>query len=167
MSSARLRNSLLTARDRRQTIMEQQLQACSPTTLMLSLNLPGPDKNPPGAEALFLGMLESLAADFPDRVILVRESDPLGHWALIGLDRNAADVKRHCMALEEALPAGRLVDLDVFDRLGKQISRSALGLSQRTCLVCQQPAVDCIRLARHSAAALSEKRDELLAHFRD
>ena len=167
MSSESLRSSILAAREYRQFILEQHLQAGYPATLLFSLNIPGKDKNPPGAAALFQQTLAELRTRFPVAAILAKESDLLGPWALMGLDMEAGVVKLGCIELEEAQPSARLIDLDVYDRHGGQIDRKSLSLGPRPCLVCDQPAVDCIRLGRHTFEELTGKTDELLAHFRD
>ena len=53
MSSARFADKFLAARDGRQELLSRALGAGRPATLIVSLNLPGPDKSPAGATALF------------------------------------------------------------------------------------------------------------------
>jgi holo-ACP synthase CitX len=93
--------------------------------------------------------------------------DALGPYALLGINQAAVEVKQHCMDLETAHPVARLLDLDVFDAQGRQIDRSGLSLPPRPCLVCSQPALECIRLQRHSYPELVEKAHELLSYFRN
>ena len=167
MSSARLRSETIAARDRRQELLEGRLSGGYPATVFLSLNIPGAEKNPPGASALFSWVLRRLLDEFPDAENLVRSSDTLGPYAVISLHRESVGVKRRCIAIETAQPYARLVDLDVFDGSGRQVGRAALGLLPRSCLVCDLPAVECIRLRRHAAGEVKGRADELLAFCRD
>jgi holo-ACP synthase len=167
MSSAKLRSEIIAARDRRQELLEESLGRGCPATLFLSLNIPGPDKNPPGVKRLFSWALRSLLCEYPDMENLAQGSDPLGPYAVILLNREASEVKRRCIAMETSQPFARLVDFDIFDGNGQPLDRAALGMSQRPCLLCSRPAVECIRLRRHGADELSGRRDELLAFFRD
>ena len=167
MSSAKLRSEIIAARDRRQELLQASLGRCCPATLFLSLNIPGPDKNPPGAGRLFSWALRSLLCEYPDMENLTQGSDPLGPYAVILIDREAAEVKRSCIAMETSQPFARLIDLDVFDGNGRPVDRAAVGMLPRPCLLCSRPAVECIRLRRHGADELSGRRDELLAYFRD
>jgi len=156
----------LTARDSRQDALAQALSAGHPATLCLSLNIPGPEKTPPGAEALFLWMLDQVPAHFADLTIECETSDLLGPYAILGVDADPIAVKEICIQLETEHPSSRLVDLDVYAVDGTQIDRGCLGHESRSCLVCDQRAVDCIRAKRHSFEETIGKVHELLAPFR-
>ena len=132
----------------------------------MSLNIPGREKTPPGSEALFLAMLDQLAQTFPGLSILEKSSDALGPFAIIACEMAPGEAKQACIALETGHPAARLIDLDVYSAKGVQIDRVSLGVAARTCLVCQSPAVDCIRLKRHSPDQVIAKTNELLNAFR-
>ncbi len=165
-SSARSRRSYLDARDSRQDALAWALGRGHPATLFLALNIPGVDKTPPGAEALLIWMLNQLPAVLPGIVESGRYNDVLGPYAILGLDADPRAVKEACVHLETGHPSARLVDLDVYSPDGRQVDRSALGLPARTCLVCDQPAVDCIRNKRHPLNTVINKVHELLAPFR-
>jgi holo-ACP synthase CitX len=167
MSSVKLRSEIIAARDRRQELLDLRHSGGYPVTVFVSLNIPGEVKNPPGSSALFSWALRCLLGEFPDAENLERSSDQLGPYAIVSLNREASEVKRRCIAMETSQPFARLVDLDIFDGNGQPLDRAALGLSQRPCLLCSQPGVECIRLQRHRADELSGRRDELLALFRD
>jgi holo-ACP synthase len=167
MSYAELRSSILSARERRQELLDERISGGYATTVFLSLNIPGVEKSPPGASALFSWALRTILAEFPDAVNPVQGSDPLGQYAVISLKREAVEVKRRCIFLENANPFARLVDLDVYCANGRHVERAKLGMPPRPCLLCSQPAVECIRLQRHGATELLGRRDELLSHFRD
>jgi holo-ACP synthase CitX len=167
MSSARLRNSIITARDRRQDRLEVYLKGGYPTTVFLSLNIPGTEKNRPGVESLFSRALHGFYSAFPDAGNLARSRDLLGHYAFISLNQDPACVKRRCIDMESEDPFARLIDFDIFNESGCQVGRAMLGLPPRSCLVCDLPAVECIRLRRHAAGDVTGRADELLALCRD
>ena len=165
-SFAKSRRSYLDARDNRQDALAWALGRGHPATLFLALNIPGGDKTPPGAEALFLWMLNQLPAVLPGIVESSKFHDVLGPYAILGLDADPKMVKEACVHLETGHPSSRLIDLDVYSPDGQQVDRNALGLPGRTCLVCDQPAVDCIRAKRHSLHTVIHRVHELLAPFR-
>jgi len=167
MSSAKLRSDLIAARDRRRELLEERLSGGYQATVFVSLNIPGAQKNPPGATALFSWALRRMLSEFTEAANLLRSSDPLGPFAIISLNLEAVGVKRRCIAMESTEPFARLVDFDVFDGNSCQIGRAALGLLPRPCLICDQAAVDCIRLHRHAAEEILERINELLAFYRD
>jgi holo-ACP synthase len=157
---------ILGARDGRQEALVQALNAGHPATLFLSLNIPGKEKTPPGAEAFFLWMAGRVKAAFPAAASLSSSFDALGPYCILGLDGEPLAVKRHCIELETGHPSARLIDLDVYTPAGAQMDRSSLGLPARSCLVCDQRAVDCIRTQVHGFDEVIAKVHELLAPFR-
>ena len=159
-------SSYLAARDSRQDALARTLRAGHPATLFLSLNIPGADKVPPGAESLFVWMLNQLPAVLSGIVESSRFHDVLGPYAILGLDADPYAVKKACIHLEAGHPSSRLIDLDVYSADGRQVDRNTLGLPGRACLVCDQRAVDCIRAKRHAYRAVTKKVHELLAPFR-
>lgn len=165
MPSEKSAHSFLEARDRRQDTLDKLLSNGYPAVLFFTLNIPGSRKTPPGAFGLYNWGLTSLYSAFPKIRILVQGSDLLGPYTFFMLEDDPAEVKKQCVALESAEAFARLIDLDVYDRNGLQLDRSSLGLPTRTCLVCQDPAVECIRLKRHSFEEVTAKVNELLAHF--
>lgn len=157
---------MLAARDSRQERLARFLSAGHPATVFASLNIPGPDKTPAGSQAFFLSIFDQLVLDFPGALVLEKSLDALGPYAIIALKIDPRFAKQRCIALETALPAARLIDLDVYSPAGVQIDRASLGLAARPCLVCQAAAVDCIRLKRHSLAEVIAKTHELLSTYR-
>lgn len=80
-----------------------------------------------------------------------------GFHYLVGLNyQDADDIKRAMIELEESLSLGRLMDIDVIDRLGKPLSRTKLGVSQRKCIVCAEPAKACARSQAHGKLELQQ-----------
>ena len=135
-----------------------------PTVLFLSLNVPGADKAPKGAVGLFSWALREILAMCPPFVSLAVSQDALGHFAIVASGREPLEVKRLAVALEASHPAARLVDLDVY-RGAEQIGRGELGLPARPCLLCDQPAVDCMRQKSHPQHEVIAKAHELLTNF--
>lgn len=163
---AKQTTKLLAAREARQELLSRALSAGRPATLFVSLNLPGPDKSPPGATALFRRGCAEIAETFHGSLLLAIDRDALGYFALRVLDADPLAVKRLCIAIEQNHPAGRLLDLDVYSPTAGQIGRRSLGLPARRCLVCAQPAVDCMRTRRHAVGEVIAQAHELLAPFR-
>lgn len=159
-------SKLLSARDRRQEALGQALSQGFQSTVFIALNIPGPDKNLSGAHELFFWALEAMQQCFPGLTNLESGSDALGDYAIIGVNQAPVEVKRQCMALENAHPAARLIDLDVYSGSGAQVDRKSLGYPARPCLVCSEEAVECMRVQRHSPNEVIAQAHELLAPFR-
>jgi holo-ACP synthase CitX len=158
--------SYLDARDRRRDALAQNLSRGHQATIFLSLNIPGSEKNPPGAKALYHWLLGELATSFSGLRILRTASDLLGPYAIMAIALDPTAAKKSCIVLETSHRAARLADLDVYAADGVQIGRSCLGLPARACLVCSAAAVDCMRAKRHPPDEVIAKTNELLAYFR-
>lgn len=166
MLSAKFALELLEARDQRQDALARVLREGHPTTLFLSLNIPGADKAPPGSSALFAWMQGRLAISFPDFSLQARDCNRLGDYLIAALTTDSITAKRACIGLEESHPAARLIDLDIYSGTGVQVDRASLDLPGRACLHCARPAVECMRSKRHSLEETIGKAHELLSHFR-
>ena len=163
---ARFVNSLLAARDRRQAVLDRALKENGQNAVVfLSLNIPGIDKTPTGAAALFAWALGEFAMLCSADAAPLAGQDSLGYFALAVSRLDPPALKRAAMALETAQPAARLLDLDVYRSSGAAVGRRELGLPPRACPLCDQPAVDCMRLQRHAREDVINKVYELLKNF--
>jgi len=79
-----------------------------------------------------------------------------GPEMLMVVDAEPQAVKHTLMALENQHPLGRLWDVDVIDQSGISLSRRHLELPARRCLVCEQPAHDCVRSRLHPLSDLQQ-----------
>ena len=83
-----------------------------------------------------------------------------GYEAYFLVDGEPLNVKRLCCTIEDTHPWGRLMDIDVFEPApggAVPLSRSAVGLPARKCLICDRPARECMRGRAHSLEQLQEK----------
>lgn len=73
---------------------------------------------------------------------------PTREEAYYAVPMEISALKRLLVEIEETGPSGRLLDLDLLDVHGHPVSRESLGLHQRRCLLCNQPAKLCARSRR-------------------
>lgn len=148
---------MLEARDRRVERQRAFLAKYQVPLVYLTLNIPGPDKLPPNAQAAF-----SLACRQVESALGEKGWPILGSWqetpktgceACWAVDGPAVLIKTAMTGLEEATPFGRLLDLDVMDPSGKKLSRDL----PRRCLLCSHPAQVCARSRTHSVEQLMER----------
>ena len=133
--------------------------------VQIALNVPGYPKRLPNdvkAVAAFRALLlgRSSAAPRGERTV---ENGAGVCWqgAFDSSLCNAAVMKRLAVAAESETPAGRALDIDVITKDGP-LSRAAMGLPERSCLLCGAPAKVCARSRRHSAEELRARVAELL-----
>jgi holo-ACP synthase CitX len=157
-----LRSSLLAERDGRQALLSESLVGAASAIVTVSLNIPGPVKSPPGAQALFADAVRRLREALPAAVELHSSTGPLGPFSLWSVPADPSSVKEICVAIESGPRCYRLLDLDVYSPAGVVVDRAALGLPRRACLVCDRPAHECARRARHSMETLLREVHALL-----
>ena len=166
MSSAKFFPEFLEARESREAELMRTLERARPSTIMLSLNIPGPDKDIPGARELFAEGAAQLVAT--GKFSLIDDAlDCLGPYAFFSSELEPEAAKHACMQIEDARPSFRLLDLDVYSAQGAPVSRHQLGKTRRPCLVCSQAAVDCIRQRTHTALELDDRVRALLCSVTD
>jgi len=167
MSCARSRTEYLAARDARHV---QVLAACrvarearAGAVLVASTNLPGPEKNRPGLEALVRRSMAALGARGLHLTLVSGGTDLLGPYRVLVAAEPASTIKPLTVTLERDVPGGRVLDLDVLTPDGDPVDRESLGLEPRCCYVCDRPARECILLARHPLRELLAAVDAHLA----
>jgi len=133
----------------------------------LTLVSPGPVKDGLLQQNLMRAALAALDARLSVEGWPVLERELLwqstGPEALYAVNAPAQELKAALVELENRHPLGRLWDLDVIDANGP-LSRRALGMPQRACLLCADSAHACARAQRHPLdqllAVIEERYDE-------
>lgn len=150
--------ALLKGREERASLQKFLLQI-SPTVLQISLNIPGLPKHLEN-DALAIQKTEAALREAGIRpVAKITLTNAAGLCLLLSCSKPAREAKRISVSLEENLPWGRALDLDVLTVSGP-FSREMLGLPPRDCLLCGDAAKACARSGRH---AVEEVRVEVTA----
>jgi triphosphoribosyl-dephospho-CoA synthase len=160
--------AFLEARDRRQKeldcILAQPGSQTANSFLLISSNIPGRDKHRPGVASLLRGALDSLRRIIELKT-LVNQRDVLGPFYIAACNVPPVEAKRIATTIEAETPSARLLDVDVYGLNGIPIDRATLGFAPRSCLLCSEPARECILTCRHSMSEVLEKVDSLLRPF--
>lgn len=163
---------LLLAREQRQTRQAQLLQQYQSTLICLTINMPGEVKLNEDSILLFtqaVSAIESVAKKNKLH-ILHQQQLPLitgaeAYWVIA--DKEAKEIKKLLIELEQQHPLGRMWDIDVFNPdTGTALSRSMMSIEPRACLVCQQPAKACARSQQHSLQDLLSVIHDKITNYR-
>lgn len=156
-------SQLLNAKEVRYGIQKQLLESQESAVLLsMTMNVPGPVKTSLPLTKVFEGLIQTVEenlADLPHLHYLYRkEATGLEYYALV--DTSAPLLKERLIMIEEKLPLGRLLDLDVLWLAEEQlysISRQELGFPPRSCFVCGEDAKICGRSRKHPLGEVQEK----------
>ena len=114
--------------------------------------------------AIARAALAAIREAFPERIKDEERDLDTGFEGYFIVDMPLADAKRTACRIEDTHPLGRLMDIDVITADGP-LSRGSIGLPERRCLLCDQPARVCMRARNHTAAQLLDKIKELLTKY--
>ncbi len=168
-NGAQPQSAILAARSARADRTRRFTERFHLPTILLTINVPGPDKNEPWVRVAMRWGEEAIRTKLAVHGCIVQAAEarrsaagPEWRTAVAGRIIEGTNLKRLMIAVEETEPLGRLFDIDVFDGDGSAVGRSTLGLPPRRCLVCNRPAHECARSANHSPAELRARINALV-----
>lgn len=158
-----LRERITLAREERAKRQEELRLRFQQPLISMTMNVPGPDKDLPLAELLkrmAVSCIES--AFFTSRIKIdyseSRKTAAGPEFFLVPEGIGARALKRMMIDIENSHPLGRFFDIDVIDADGTHLERASFGFPPRQCIICDRPAIECIRKGTHS---LDELLDEM------
>lgn len=161
---------VLQTKEERAAVQAELRRRYQAAVVSVSVNMPGPVKYDQDSLDLIEYALTRLQRLFAAAGLRPSETRRLpavaGPAAVLAVETDAAMLKQLAVQVEEEQPFGRLLDIDVFDAAGQQLSRDSSGMSGRRCFVCDEPAILCIRGRRHDAQTVAVAVAVLLQDFR-
>lgn len=161
--------NILDARERRAQRQQELLTQYALPLVSFTLNIAGPVKNSPLIRRAFREGTERLEDALRGEGIAIaaqENTDTLtGCEGFFVLHGDGEQIKRLCIALEDEDGLGRLFDLDVIDPIHGKWDRTALGFSERGCLICGKAGKDCASRRLHSVAELQRKTTAILRSY--
>ena len=155
---------ILAAREAR-VRRQQELLAAWPDAALLCLTVvfPGPVKRDERSVRVGEAGVTAIREAFATAILSEEIRDlETGFEAFFVVDASPEETKLHACAIEDTHPWGRLMDMDVIVDGPRPLSRSAIGLPERRCLLCDRPARECMRARTHTLAELQARIDSLL-----
>ncbi|WON78407.1 citrate lyase holo-[acyl-carrier protein] synthase [Serratia sp. UGAL515B_01] len=157
---------LLSSRECRQTRQQAWLARHTTTLLVLTLVVPGAVKDSQLTRQVFNLGWQALRHMYRQQGWLCLQEEvlalPTGGEGYMSLQAEARRVKELAIELEIRKPIGRLWDIDVLTPQGHILSRREIGLPERGCLLCNQPAKLCARQRSHSTEQLLDEMERML-----
>lgn len=160
---------MLEAKEKRYYKIKALTEKYDLPVLSFMLNITGEEKNFEEAvdfHIAYINKIQKILEDNEIKIIFEEYQNlKTGMEYLAVLNGEGKFIKEKMIELEEDL-GGRLLDIDIYDRDFRQISRSSLGLSERKCIICGEIARTCIKNETHSLDELKEKVREILKNYR-
>jgi holo-ACP synthase len=157
---------ILRSRDERAALQRSLISRFQVPLLCLLVNMPGPVKqgeasrliHSAGCQAVLAMLAQNgLACIYQEKRDL--KTGPEGYFLI---DSDLVQLKTLACQVEDSHPMGRLFDLDVIGLDFEPLSREALGLERRRCLICGQDAAVCSRSQKHSLAELLQIIEQIV-----
>lgn len=161
--------AILACRENRVRRREQLQQEYGLPAVLLSLNIPGADKDAPLYEKVHVaGEQEFLRRCAAAGLQVEREEarrGACGGESLFLIAAEPVQLKRLCIQIEAQHSLGRIFDFDVYAGDGSVVDRGQLSVAQRSCFLCDEPARVCARLGRHTAEDLQSYLSSLIKRY--
>lgn len=152
---------LLDSREQRVWHQQDLLEKYGGALISVTLNIPGPNKDREEYRKVMDWGMEQLLEELENVAfseVKYLKTGAEGYISVQNMD--AIELKKIAIKHETLEPKSRLLDIDVMTQKGG-ISRSALGVEPRKCLLCEENAKACARSQKHSMEELLKRVDLL------
>lgn len=165
MRSEELKTSILNARERRwETLSQLTGSHKDGCVITIVCNAAGEEKDSPVMRRLIAYAEERMAED-GKALTIGAYGDAAGYIVFMHSPMDAKSVKSAAVALETEQEWNRLLDIDIYSSDGQAADRASMGIPPRRCLICKEPAADCIRTQRHAYPDIIAETHRLLTGF--
>ena len=161
---------ILAAKEQRAQLQAELRSRHCAAVVSVTINMPGPVKYTVDTVNLLYYAVNELRQRIGEKQFSLCEERvlhlPTGPVAVLSVQGDADRIKEIGMAVEQATKFGRMLDIDVFDSRGRQVSRSTAGNSARRCFVCSRPAVECMREQSHGPQDVLAAAQTMILEFK-
>lgn len=142
---------ILAEREERVYVQEELIKKYDSSLICIRVNYPGVIKNDYVSIGIMKILCDMVIREFRNH-ILYKNFNMTAEGPILTLvvDELAMDIKNRTVGIEENHPLGRFVDIDVYDKYNRSLSRKDLGLDRRRCYICDNYAHICVRQRQHS-----------------
>lgn len=162
--------NVLAAKERRALVQAEMRRQHASPVVSITVVFPGAVKYTRDSVSLLYSALNLFRKAATEAGLFIYEERVFHHStgpeAVIAVMADACHLKKIAVGLEDGLEYGRLLDIDVFSADGSLLSRTQLGTGARRCLVCDRPAVECVRAQEHDGREVLREVAKLVTVFR-
>jgi holo-ACP synthase len=161
---------ILNDREKRVALQEELINTYNMPVLTARVNYPGIEKDNVLTRDILQIIHEVLLYMFRTKIyynLLTFSAE--GPISIFVIDKNAIELKKNAVDIENKHRLGRCVDIDVYDTGGTQIGRKDIGMESRKCFICDEDAHSCVRSRKHNIDEIKNyikmKYDEYMENF--
>ncbi|MFI3250410.1 MAG: citrate lyase holo-[acyl-carrier protein] synthase [Eubacteriales bacterium] len=160
---------ILFARERRVATQSKLIESHQLPLISFTLNIVGEIKVFPLTIKTYekgKALISNYCKIFGLSVVALEEiTEKTGYEAFFVVDAPPLSIKKMVCEIEMSELLGRIFDLDIIQVSGEKISRTALKLPPRTCLLCEQEAFLCARSRAHPIQEVLEKEIDIMSRY--
>lgn len=160
---------MLAAREKRASRQHSLPLHYGQAMICFTLNIAGPVKRFHLADMTFQEgekfILSQLHHNGTDPIWTKKFAEDTGCEEYLVVGSDPLNVKRWMAEIEESGSLGRLFDIDVIRYGGKKVTRGEIGLPERRCLICGEPAYACARSRKHPVTELQTKTFKIMTSY--
>lgn len=159
-------NKILQERETRVSKINKLINKHSSTVVCIRANYPGLYKNNIYSKTIVQKIFNEINNIFKDNIIEKHYDEGYeGPTILICLKGNFKEIKLKCVMIEEIHVFGRIVDIDVYSKDIKTISREELGFNPRKCYICNNYSQICVRSQKHSLEEVEDYIKDIVCKY--
>ncbi len=157
---------ILICREKRVYEQEKLIEFYNKTLVSMRVNYPGVIKNNSITLGIMKFMNEFLINKFKQCIVYKNFAITAeGPILKLIINKNAEETKKITIDIERQHFLGRYVDIDVYDRDKKSLSRSIFGIKPRKCYICNEIAQNCVRARTHNMKEIKEFIEKKYADY--
>lgn len=161
--------AMLNARESRVMRQDELIHKYSCAVVSYTLNIAGPVKRFPLGDSCFYAGKQEIEKQFSRNGLIAAENiltdAETGLECLWAVDADARLLKSSMVELEEWHPMGRLFDIDIIAKNGDKISRSTIGMPERSCFICKKPGAACARSRAHTLEEIQNRTLYIIENY--
>lgn len=142
---------ILAEREERVHVQEELIKKYNSSLICIRVNYPGVIKNDYVSIGIMKILCDMVIKEFSNHILYKKFNITAeGPIIILVVDEVSMDIKNRTVGIEENHPLGRFVDIDVYDKYNRSLSRKDLGLDSRRCYICENYAHICVRQRQHN-----------------
>lgn len=161
---------ILKARENRWLYTNDLVEQYDMPVVTITLNIPGDDKSKEiyiyAHDAIVKDFMSYLSKNELSAIYYEKRIEEDGPEVFLIVDSNGGRLKELSVEFEENHPLGRIGDIDIKTKEKQLYSRKDLGLQERRCFLCDNPARKCILEGNHTLDEILSNIDNIINKYK-